>query len=108
MSKTQSKANTKKEAYLDRVATQTSYPVLRGLIAFRANLLFGLALVCVVIGFLGALNFRDFSSVLAIVTFVASILIGAVVFILGRIVQEGLSLFVDVADSILDLNSRYE
>lgn len=97
--------NTKKEAYLDRVATQTSYPVLRGLIAFLANLLFGLALVCAIIGFLGALNF---SGVLAIVTFVASILIGAVVFILGRIVQEGMSLFVDLADSILDLNSRYE
>jgi membrane protein YqaA with SNARE-associated domain len=100
--------NAKKETYLERVANQTSYPVLRGLISFLSNLLLLLAIVNFGIGLIGALYFREFNSILAIVSLLASTLISAVIYIIGRIIYEGISILIDIADSTLDLNSRYE
>jgi hypothetical protein len=106
--KANKKLNPKKEAYLDRVTDQTSYPVLRGLISVLSNLLIAVAIVNLGVGVLLAIKFSNDSMLFAGVTFVITLLISAVIYILGRLLYEVASIFADIADSILDLNCRYD
>lgn len=106
--KANNKLNPNKEAYLDRVTNQTSYPVLRGLVSVLSHLILAVASVNLGVGVLLAIKFSNDSILFAGVTLVITILISAVIYILGRLLYEVASIFADIADSILDLNCRYD
>ena len=105
---TANKKNLKKESYLDRITDQTSYPVLRSLTSILSNLLIALSIVNLGLGVLLSMQLRDESTLLMGLALVITIIISAVIYIFGRLLYEIASIFADIADSILDLNSRYD
>ena len=54
------------------------------------------------------MQLRDESTLLMGLALVITIIISAVIYIFGRLLYEIASIFADIADSILDLNSRYD
>jgi F0F1-type ATP synthase assembly protein I len=106
--KSSKKINTEKEAYLDRIKDETSYPVLRGLISVMSNILIALATVSLVVGLLLSIYFSNNSPLFAVVAFIISILISSLIYIAGRLLYEAASIFADIADSVIDLNYRYD
>jgi|694.fasta_scaffold50210_2 hypothetical protein len=102
------KLNPKKEAYLDRVTDQTSYPVLRGLTSVLSYLMLAVAGVNLGLGVLLAIKYSNDSLLIAGVILVITLLSSGVIYILGRLFYEVASIFADIADSILDLNCRYD
>lgn len=106
--KTSKKINTEKEAYLDRVKDETSYPILRVLISVISNILLALATASLVVGVLLAIYFSNNSPLFAVIAFIISVLISSLIYIAGRLLYEAASIFADIADSIIDLNYRYD
>lgn len=102
--KAPSKLNTRKEEHLDRVSRETSYPVIRGLVGIVANLFYALALM---IAALGLVSIYFFGAAGAFTLIVAAV-VGSIIWIIGRLIFEAGLVLVDLVDSILDINSRYE
>jgi len=102
------KKNLAKELYVDRITKQTTYPVFRSLIGILTILIHLLAVVSLAIG--GALSFSlvDHSFFFATLVLIATLIISFILYIIGRLVYEVASILADLADSTLDLNSRYE
>jgi hypothetical protein len=73
-----------------------------------SNLLVAVAIVILGVGVLLAIKFSNDSMLFAGVTLVITLLITAVIYILGRLLYEVASIFADVADSIIDLIYRYD
>jgi hypothetical protein len=99
--KANKKLNPKKEAYLDKLTDQTSYPVLRGLISVLSNLLVAVAIVILGVGVLLAIKFSNDSMLFAGVTLVITLLITAVIYILGRLLYEVASIFLRMLQTLL-------
>ena len=108
--KAPSKLNTRKEEHLDRVSRETSYPSTRRLVRLVANIFYALAVVNFGATLITALYLLSDSAFGMIDFFllIAAAVISAIIWIIGRIIFEVGLVLVDVVDSILDINSRYE
>jgi hypothetical protein len=89
--------NEQKELYLDRIRSQSAYPWIRRLavvvlLAFFSSAIFILVLALAFFGKLGLLVLP----------------ISIILFIAGAVLREASIMLADIADSVTDLNCRYE
>jgi hypothetical protein len=100
--------NPTKQAYLQRIRSQSSYPTFRSLIGIFALLLYILGAVCILGGIIGGLGAMAKQGASGLVVIVVGFIAGAIYIIMGKVVREASSMLADIADSVTDLNSRYE
>jgi ABC-type polysaccharide/polyol phosphate export permease len=89
--------NEQKQHYLLRIRSQSAYPWIRRLSTFVAFIFYSIALFMVVIAF----GFFGPAGLLAIPVAFLFVIAGAVL-------KEASILLADIADSVTDLNCRYE
>jgi ABC-type proline/glycine betaine transport system permease subunit len=98
-----------KTKYIDRIRKETAYPTFRAFIRIISLLFIGIGFVISCIGALGLgsalsgkLNYLElFMTIIPIV-------VGIILAAAGLILQEASIMIADIADSITDLNYRYE
>jgi hypothetical protein len=98
--------NPQKRKYLARIRSDSAYPAFRGMVNVVTLLIYalgGIAFAAAIACALGA----DSNSSLKPIALVA-VLVGVVCMLLGKVFREVSLMLADVADSITDLNSRYE
>ena len=101
--------NAHKTKYIDRIRKETAYPAFRAFISIISLLVIGMGFVLACVGAIGvgkALsgNFVYFELFMALIPIVIGIILAAV----GLILKEASIMIADIADSITDLNYRYE
>jgi len=89
--------NQQKEIYLHRIRSQSAYPWIRRLALVVALAFFSIAIFILVL----ALAFFGKFGLLAVP-------ISIILFIAGAVLRESSIMLADIADSITDLNCRYE
>jgi hypothetical protein len=96
--------NTPKQKYIERIRSQSAYPTFRSLIGIIAILFYVLGALAI-LGGLGGMANQGSSG---IVVLFGGIVSGIICIVIGRVTQETASMLADIADSITDLNCRYE
>jgi hypothetical protein len=96
--------NTPKQNYIERIRSQSAYPTFRSLIRIIAVLFYVLGALAILGGLAGMAN-QGSSGILALFGGIVS---GIICIVIGRVTQEAASMLADIADSITDLNCRYE
>lgn len=89
--------NEQKLTYLLRIRSQSAYPWIRRLSTFVAFVFYSIALFMVVLG-VGLFGMAGLLAVPVAFLFV----------IAGAVLKEASIMLADIADSVTDLNSRYE
>ena len=89
--------NEQKLHYLLRIRSQSSYPWIRRLSTFVAFVFYSIALFMVLLG-VGLFGMKGLLAVPVAFLFV----------IAGAVLKEASIMLADIADSVTDLNSRYE
>jgi len=95
--------NTQKDQYLDRIRSQSAYPWVRRIAGLVALFFYTLA----AISFFGGLIITFAGKVGAVAALLGTVF-GLIYFIVGAITKELSIMLADIADSITDLNCRYE
>lgn len=99
---------TSKQTYIQRIRSTSAYPTFRTFIGIIALLLYIFGLIAIIGGVLlglAAMQSGDQSGIIAI--FLGPI-VGIIYIIIGKVLKEASLMLADIADSITDLNSRYE
>lgn len=96
--------NNQKTAYLERIRSQSSYPWVRRIAGLVAFVFYTLGAISIASAFIFAFTFGSFGALSA----VFGGLFGIVLFVIGAIIKETSIMVADIADSITDLNCRYE
>ena len=98
--------NEQKQHYLLRIRSQSAYPWIRRLSTFVAFVFYTIALmifaISIVVGGLAAKGAFWFPIA------AAALIVSTLFFIAGAVLKEASILLADIADSVTDLNSRYE
>jgi hypothetical protein len=100
--------NSPKQQYLRRIRSQSAYPTFRSLVRIIAVLFYILGALMVLgalVAGLAAMAREGFAGVLVLF---GGIILGLVYIVIGRVTQEAAFMLADIADSMTDLNSRYE
>ena len=100
-----------KQKYIDRIRSESFYPIFRSLVRMLERMLFILGASSIFAGLLFGsiiLTQNSGSSIVALLTVVCGVFFGLVCINIGKVVREMFFMLADVADSITDLNSRYE
>jgi hypothetical protein len=95
--------NTQKDQYLDRIRSQSAYPWVRRIAGLVALFFYTLA----AISFFGGIIIAFTGKVGAVAALLGTVF-GLIYFIVGAITKELSIMLADIADSITDLNCRYE
>jgi hypothetical protein len=98
--------NALKKKYLDRIRSDSAYPAFRGVVNIIALLLYTVGALFIVGGFL--VGFGLVGGSLNLAVFIGGMTIGLFYIVMGKVLREVSLMLADVADSITDLNSRYE
>jgi hypothetical protein len=96
--------NSPKQKYIERIRSQSAYPTFRSLIRIIAILFYVLGALAILGGLAGIAN-QGSSGILALF---GGIISGIICIVVGQVTQETASILADIADSITDLNCRYE
>jgi len=96
--------NLQKVAYLDRIRSQSSYPWVRRIAGLVAFIFYTLGAISIFSSLIFAFTLGSLGGLAA----VFGGLFGIVLFVIGAIVKETSIMVADIADSITDLNCRYE
>jgi hypothetical protein len=96
--------NNQKIKYLDRIRTQSSYPWVRRIAGLVAFIFYTLGSISIVSSLMVAFTIGSLGGLTA----VFGGLFGIFLFVLGAIIKETSIMVADIADSITDLNCRYE
>ena len=97
--------NVTKEQYIKRIRSESAYPAFRlltNIFAIISYVIGGFT----ILSFTGVLTAKGLT-LEGIVLSIATILVGIIFIIIGKVAKETSSMLADVADSIMDLNSRY-
>lgn len=95
--------NETKATYLHRIRSESAYPWFRRIIGIISSLVYGISAAVLIIGFLIPLITKSSWMYLLPCGGISVILL-----IVGMLIKETCSVVADIADSITDLNSRYE
>jgi hypothetical protein len=93
--------NPSKIAYLERIRKETSYPYLRGISNVIMYIMFAAACLVFIAGMMASAH----NSLLLLAGGVGG---AVIVSIAGIVIKEAMTVALDIADSITDLNYRYE
>ena len=98
--------NPLKQKYLDRIRSESAYVAFRGY-GHIAALVFNVVGILVII--VGAfIGFGLLGGGMNLGALIGGLILGLFYIVLGKLILEGAPMLADVADSITDLNSRYE
>jgi len=103
--------NPLREQYLDRIRSESAYPAFRGVVNIIARLFYafgGLIIVAAIIQALIVLLKGGGMGPVGIPVTLFAVVFGLFYIVLGKVIREVSLMLADVADSITDLNSRYE
>jgi hypothetical protein len=96
--------NTQKDQYLDRIRSQSAYPWVRRIAGLVALFFYTLGAISIFGGLIVTFTGNG-SGGLAIIL---GGILGIIYFVLGAIIKEVSIMLADIADSVTDLNCRYE
>jgi hypothetical protein len=101
-----------KQRYIERIRSESSYASFRSLISAFVSTLKALGGLLIFVGLVVGINAINTSSTsvgaVGIFLIIGSVAIGALIFKIGDVFKEACLMVADMADSITDLNSRYE
>jgi hypothetical protein len=98
--------NAHKSAYLNRIRSESAYPTFRTFIDLITGLAIGLGIgICGISIIYGVSSVKDLLGLLLILPFFIG---GLIIAALGIIIKQASIMIADIADSITDLNYRYE
>ncbi len=98
--------NPQKKQYLDRIRSDSAYPAFRGVVNIIALLLYVVGALFIIGAVL--VGFGVLGDGMNPVAFISGMVLGLFYFVIGKVLREVSLMIADVADSITDLNSRYE
>jgi hypothetical protein len=96
--------NNQKNLYLDRIRSQSSYPWIRRIAGLVALFFYMLGAILFFSGLITTLTGSGGGGL----ALIFGALLGVLFFVIGAIIRETSIMVADIADSITDLNSRYE
>lgn len=96
--------NTQKTDYLNRIRSQSAYPWVRRIAGLVTLIFYTLGAISIFSSLIFIFKFGGLGGI----SVVFGGLLGIVLFVLGTIIKETSIMLADIADSITDLNSRYE
>ncbi len=100
--------NPAKKAYLERIRSESSYPTFRSLVKVIAVILYTFGVIVLVasliIGLMAMANSVEHGAGIIF----GGLILGISQIITGKVFQETSYMLTDIADSITDLNCRYE
>ena len=97
-----------KKAYLERIRKESSYPWFRKFISLIAIVFIGLGAGISLLGVIGGFSMGRNSGIIGFGTVLIPVLAGLLFVAVGAILKEASIMVADIADSITDLNCRYE
>jgi uncharacterized protein involved in cysteine biosynthesis len=101
------KTNALKECYIDRIRNQTSYPAFRSLVNITCLLLYILGALAIAGGILNMFT-SSVDGLEKLVPTFTGLLSGIFIIIFAAASKEASFMLADIADSIADLNYRYD
>jgi hypothetical protein len=96
--------NNQKIVYLDRIRSQSAYPWIRRIAGLVALFFYTLGAIFFFSGLIATLTGNGGGGL----ALIFGALTGVLFFVVGAIIRETSIMVADIADSITDLNSRYE
>ncbi len=102
---------TPKQKYIERIRAESFYPVFRSLVRMIERMLLILGASSIFGGLLFGIiiaNQRGDLTIPSLTAMVCGVFFGLVCINIGKVVRETFFMLADVADSITDLNCRYE
>jgi hypothetical protein len=103
--------NAQKKQYLDRIRSDSAYPAFRGVVNIITLLFYAfgaLVIVGAIVQAIIVLGQGKGMGPVGIPITIFAIAFGLFYIVLGKVIREVSLMLADVADSITDLNSRYE
>ena len=101
--------NEQKQYYLIRIRAQTAYPWIRRIATFVQYACYSIAVFFAVSSSVGYIVVsRLTGSGLGFLYIAVSIIVAALIAIIGAVTKEASVMLADIADSVTDLNCRYE
>lgn len=97
-----------RQKYIQRIRSESAYPVFRSLVNTFAILLYIFGALFIVAGFIIGFSLIAREGAAALAAMFGGVIAGLIYIIIGRVSKEASFMFADLADSITDLNSRYE
>jgi hypothetical protein len=101
--------NTPKAQYIQRIRTQSTYPTFRTFVGVIALLFYIIGAICIlggIIGMFAGMSQQGLGP--GVIALFLGILIGLIYIVIGKLIKEASLMLADIADSITDVNSRYE
>ena len=98
--------NPLKKKYLDRIRSESAYTAFRGYGHIAAFLFNVVGILSIIVG--GFIGFGILGGGMNLGALIGGLVLGLVYIVLGKLILEGAPMLADIADSITDLNSRYE
>jgi hypothetical protein len=101
--------NPAKQNYLNRIRSESAYPVYRSLIGLFVLIFYVLGGLVILGGLVTGLGTMFHTGFLAgVFVILISFVFGAIYIILAKFMKEAMLMAADLTDSITDLNSRYD
>ena len=97
-----------KAAYIDRIRSESAYKWFRGFISIITLILYSFAGISIFAGFAVIIFAGKGTGVLGIISAFAPLLIGVILFLIAIVSKEASLMLADLADSVMDLNARYD
>lgn len=96
--------NTQKNQYLDRIRSQSAYPWIRRIAGLVALFFYTLGMISIFGGLVVTFTGNGGGGLAIILGGI----FGIIYFVVGAIIKEVSIMLADIADSVTDLNCRYE
>lgn len=103
-----SEAAQQKQNYVRRIRATSCYPAFRTSINVGVILLYMLGGLLILGGIINGWRLLDGGDLKGLVSVIIGIVSGFVLIVVGRVGKDVALMVTDIADSLLDLNSRYE
>jgi ABC-type Fe3+ transport system permease subunit len=108
ISKNNMATNPTKQQYIRRIRAESAYPAFRSLIEVFVILIFVAGGILIAVGLLAGFSMIVHEDEQGIFVILGGCFGGVICIIIGKVLKEAAFMLADVADSITDLNSRYE
>ena len=97
-----------KQKYIQRIRSESAYPVFRSLVSTFAVLFYIFGALLIVAGLIIGFSLIAREGAAALAAMFGGVIAGLICIIIGRVSKEASFMLADLADSITDLNSRHE
>ena len=97
-----------KAAYIDRIRSESAYKWFRGFISIITLILYSFAGISIFVGITTIVVAGNGTGMWGIISAFIPLLIGVILFLIAIVSREASLMLADLADSVMDLNARYD